>query len=411
MSKSAEVVTFGCRLNLYESEVIKKEINGLKNTFVFNTCAVTSEAERQARQAIRKKNRLYPGANIIVTGCSAQIDPLKWLKMPEVKKVLGNKEKLLFENYKKDSADLVVNDIMSVADTAGHFLQSFENKSRAFLEIQNGCNHRCTFCIIPFARGNSRSVSVEEIISEIKLLCRNGFSEVVLTGVDIGDYGSDASGNISLSVLVKNILDSVPSLARLRLSSIDPKKFDDQLIKLIANEKIILPYFHLSIQSGDNIILKRMKRRHTREDVIELCSKIRKARPDAVFGADFIAGFPTETDSMFNNTFHLIKQCELAFLHIFPYSVRSGTAAARMPQITSEIKKYRASELRKLDKKIKNNLYKKFIGKSVKVLVEKNNIGRTEHYIPIKLNGNVEEGKIVESRVISSTKETLIGEI
>ncbi|MDC0073893.1 tRNA (N(6)-L-threonylcarbamoyladenosine(37)-C(2))-methylthiotransferase MtaB [Alphaproteobacteria bacterium] len=411
MSKSAEVITFGCRLNLYESEVIKKEINGLKNTFVFNTCAVTSEAERQARQAIRKKNRLYPDANIVVTGCSAQIDPLKWLKMPEVKKVLGNKEKLLFKNYNKDSADLVVNDIMSVADTAGHFLQSFENKSRAFLEIQNGCNHRCTFCIIPFARGNSRSVSIEEIISEIKLLCRNGFSEVVLTGVDIGDYGSDTKGNISLSILVKSILDSVPNLHRLRLSSIDPKKFDDQLIKLIANQKRILPYFHLSVQSGDNIILKRMKRRHTREDVIELCSKIRKVRPDAVFGADFIAGFPTETDSMFNKTFQLIKECELAFLHIFPYSVRSGTAAARMPQIINEIKKYRASQLRKLDKQIKNNLYKKFIGTNVKVLVEKNNIGRTEHYIPIKLIGNVEEGKIIESRVVSSTKETLIGEI
>ncbi len=334
-----EVVTFGCRLNAYESEAIKARAREaqLQDAVVVNTCAVTAEAVRQSRQAIRKLRRERPGTRIIVTGCAAQTEPQTYAAMPEVDAVFGNAEKLTAQAYADFGAGgmekLRVNDIMSVRETAAQMVDCFEGRARAFLQVQNGCDHRCTFCIIPFGRGNSRSVGAGAVIEEARRLVENGYPEIVLTGVDLTSYGADLPGSPSLGQLVEKILKMVPGLKRLRLSSIDSIEADDHLMRAIGDEARLMPHFHLSAQSGDDMILKRMKRRHSRADTIAFCEAVRRLRPEAAFGADLIAGFPTETDAMFENTLALVGDAGLSNLHVFPFSPRAGTPAARIPAL------------------------------------------------------------------------------
>ncbi|MGN6670414.1 MAG: tRNA (N(6)-L-threonylcarbamoyladenosine(37)-C(2))-methylthiotransferase MtaB, partial [Candidatus Nucleicultricaceae bacterium] len=323
-----EIITFGCRLNTYESEVMRNHAKsqGLEHAIIINTCAVTGEAERQARQAIRKAKRENPDAYLIVTGCSVQINPAQYASMSEVDRVLGNAEKMKAESFAPTLPDKIhVTDIMSIRETAAHMISGFENRARAFIEIQNGCNHRCTFCTIPFGRGNNRSVPIGEIVNQIKLLVDEGCQEIVFTGVDITDYGKDLPATPSLGSMTRRILNLVPDLKRLRLSSIDPSEVDEELFDLMVGEPRLMPHFHISAQAGDNMILKRMKRRHLREDMIQFCEKIRQKRSDVVFGADLIAGFPTETDEMFQNSLALVQECNITYLHVFPYSIRAGT--------------------------------------------------------------------------------------
>ena len=347
MKRKPQIVTFGCRLNAYESEVIRSTLldTPSEDMVVINTCSVTHEAERQARQAIRRARRENPLAEIIVPGCAAQVDPASFASMPEVDRVLGNIEKLQPASYK--SADpILVNNIMSVRETAGHLLQGFEDRARAFVQVQQGCDHRCTFCIIPFGRGNSRSVPIGQIVTQVRRLVENGYVEIVLSGVDISSYGEDLPGHPSLGQMIRRLLAHLPELKRLRISSIDCIEIDDDLKRIIAEEERLMPHLHLSLQSGDNMILKRMKRRHSRQDAVHLCNELRSLRPDIVFGADLIAGFPTETDNMFQKSLALIEDCGLTWLHVFPYSERSGTPAAKMPPIDKTIRKARAASLR-----------------------------------------------------------------
>ena len=315
---SQDVVTFGCRLNSYESEVIKSNLrsSGLENVIVFNTCSVTKEAERQAKQSIRRAKRNNPNSRIIVTGCAAQISPEQFSKMEEVDKILGNEEKLDAKNY-NFGEKLLVNDIMSVKETASHFVSSIEGRARAFVQVQNGCNHRCTFCIIPFGRGNSRSVPIGEIVKQVRKLVESGYNEVVVTGVDITDYGKDLPGQPTLGQMLRRLLALVPELPRLRLSSVDVAEIDEDIYRLIESETRLMPHFHISLQAGDDMVLKRMKRRHKRQDVIDFVEKVRNLRPRAAFGADIIAGFPTESEDMFNNTLDLIHEAGLHYLHVF----------------------------------------------------------------------------------------------
>lgn len=409
------VLTFGCRLNVYESEIIKNIVQNLKEeVIVFNTCAVTSEAERQARQSIRKMRKEKPNAKIIVTGCSAQTNPSVYEKMLEVDLVLGNQEKLKAEFYHfDDSSKVKVNDIMSIKETSLHFLEGFDEKSRAFLEIQMGCNHRCTFCIIPFGRGNSRSVPLTEIVNVSKNLVQNGYREIVFTGVDLTSYGEDLPGTPTLTQIIRRFLALVPNLPRLRLSSLDPAEIDDDFLNLVATEPRLMPHFHISLQAGDDLILKRMKRRHLREHVIEFCNNIRKVKPDAVFGADIIAGFPTESDEAFENSLKIVQECDLTFLHVFPYSPRPGTPAARMPQVPKSMIKDRARRLRELGEVQLSNYLKTEIGKVRTVLIERNQMGRTEHYAPVDLS-NIphlpEVGNLITMKITSSTGNKLQGE-
>ncbi|HEY0301913.1 MAG TPA: tRNA (N(6)-L-threonylcarbamoyladenosine(37)-C(2))-methylthiotransferase MtaB, partial [Rhizomicrobium sp.] len=332
---TAEIVTFGCRLNAYESEAIRARAAeaGLRDAVIVNTCAVTAEAVRQSRQAIRRLRREKPDARIVVTGCAAQVQPQIYAAMAEVDLVLGNEEKLARRSYEEPGARVRVNDILSVRETAGQMVDSFEGHTRAFLQIQNGCDHRCTFCIIPYARGNSRSVGMGEVIAEARRLTEAGFPELVLTGVDLTSYGGDLPGAPTLGQLVRKILKLVPAVKRLRLSSIDSIEADPELMVAVAEEERLMPHFHLSVQSGDDMILKRMKRRHARADTIAFCDAVRRARPQASFGADFIAGFPTETETMFQQTLNLVGEAGLSVLHVFPFSARPGTPAARMPQL------------------------------------------------------------------------------
>jgi len=441
-----QIITFGCRLNAYESEAIKKAVgdSGQNNLIVFNSCAVTSEAERQLRQAVRKARKENPLAKIVVTGCAAQINPQKYAKMNEIDLVLGNQEKssarsyadidqkddAKFDNAKEEkihkaplqhqdklfldaknsaqifltpdeTAKIKVDDIMSVRDAAPQLVSYFENKTRAFLEIQNGCNHRCTFCIIPFGRGNSRSVAFGEIVAQVKKMVELGHKEIVLTGVDISDYGKDLIVPITLSQMIKRLLALVPELPRLRLSSIDVAEIDDGIIDLIANEKRFMPYLHLSVQSGDDMILKRMKRRHLRVQILEFCAKVRKLRPEITFGADIIAGFPTETDEMFENSVKLISEAGIIFTHIFPYSKRDGTPAAKMPQLNGEIIKKRAKILREAGKAELQKYLQTQIGKTLKVIVEKNNIAKSENFLDVKIPATIKTktGQIMEIKV------------
>jgi threonylcarbamoyladenosine tRNA methylthiotransferase MtaB len=407
-----QLITFGCRLNTFESEVMRRNAKtaGLDDAVIINTCAVTAEAGRQARQSIRKIRRERPRAKIIVTGCAAQLDPDSFADMPEVDRVLGNVEKLDATHFGIDDTQRVhVNDIMSVTETAGHLIDGFEGRARAFVQIQNGCDHRCTFCIIPFARGPSRSVPRGEIVDQIRRLVENGYGEVVLTGVDITAYGDDLPGTPTLTQLVSSILDQVPNLNRLRLSSIDLIDIDDGLISLLADRPRLMPHLHLSLQAGDDMILKRMKRRHSRADAIDLCDQVRAVRPDIVFGADLIAGFPTETDAMFENTLKLIDDCGLTFLHVFPYSARPGTAAARMPQLSGKVGKERAARLRDAGARALESYLNEQTGVSTDVLMETETRGRTPQFASVRVAGTQSPGDLMRVTIEGRDGDTLIG--
>jgi threonylcarbamoyladenosine tRNA methylthiotransferase MtaB len=407
-----EIVTFGCRLNSYESEAIKEKLNGSnEKIIIFNTCAVTEEAERQALQAIRKASKTKPDYKIIVTGCAAQINPEKFSSLKEVFRVIGNEEKFDKSSYSTNSSEkILVNDIMSIKETASHLVTNFEGKSRAFVQVQNGCNHRCTFCTIPFGRGNSRSVPMGEIVKQVKILVENGYNEIVLTGVDITDYGLDLPGKPSFGQMIKRLLNNVPSLPRIRLSSVDVAEIDDELKELIVSEPRLMPHFHISLQAGDNMILKRMKRRHSREDVIEFCDFVRKYHPNASFGADIIAGFPTETEEMFNNTKNLISEAGLHFLHVFPYSERAGTPAARMPQVEKQIRKNRAKILREEGQKQLEQLQKEQIDKTCFALIESENTVKTENFLAVRINNLIgNTGSIIKIRIDEYNNNILLG--
>jgi threonylcarbamoyladenosine tRNA methylthiotransferase MtaB len=390
---AVDIVTFGCRLNTYESEVMRREAEaaglGALNdgAVIFNTCAVTAEAVRQARQSIRKARRENPTARIIVTGCAAQTDPTSFAAMAEVDLVLGNEEKLKASSYRalpdfgvNDTEKARVNDIFSVRETAGHMVDAIEGRARAFVQVQNGCDHRCTFCIIPYGRGNSRSVPMGAVVEQVKRLAGNGYAEIVLTGVDLTSYGADLPGSPKLGRLVKTILRQVPDVRRLRLSSIDSIEADGDLMEAIATEKRLMPHLHLSLQSGDDMILKRMKRRHLREHAIGFCEEVRGIRPDIVFGADIIAGFPTETEAMFENSLKIVEECGLTHLHVFPFSPREGTPAARMPQVRREVVKERAARLRKAGEAAYHRHLESLMNTRQSILVEHDNIGRTEGF-------------------------------
>lgn len=411
-----EVITFGCRLNIYESEVIKQQLNiaQAEDIIVINSCAVTKEAERQVKQTIRKLSRQHINKKIIVTGCAAQLHPEDFASMPEVYRVIGNDQKFIGEHYKTDEETrpkIIVNDIMSLTETASHLVQSFEGKARAFIQIQNGCNHRCTFCIIPYARGNSRSVPIGVIANQVRFLIEAGYQEIVFTGVDLTDYGKDLPGAPTLAQMIRRILNLVPELSRLRLSSIDVAEIDLELFNLITSEERLMPHIHISAQAGDDMILKRMKRRHNREDVISFCHKVREKRPNVAFGADLIAGFPTETEEMFINTLNFISEAGLQYLHVFPYSEREGTPAARMPQVDLGLRKKRAAELRDAGAKELSKFLQGELNKVVKVVAEKEKIGRAENFSIVEFTEEVIPGNIINSRIIAYTNEKLIAEI
>lgn len=415
---NVDIVTFGCRLNSYESEVMKAHATkaGLDNAIIFNTCAVTNEAVRQARQAIRKARRDNTEARIIVTGCAAQIDPAQFGNMDEVDLVIGNEEKTDASAFTRlavegiGSERIRVNDIMSVKETAGHLVEGFEGRARAFVQVQNGCDHRCTFCIIPYGRGNSRSVPAGEVVTQVRALVENGYSEVVITGVDITSYGSDLPGNPSLGNLCARILKLVPELKRLRLSSIDSIEADPELMRLIADEERLMPHLHLSLQAGDNMVLKRMKRRHSREDAIAFCQEAKRLRPEIVFGADIIAGFPTETDEMFENSLRLVEECDLTWLHVFPYSARPGTPAARMPQVDGRLIKERAKKLRDAGASRSTAFLNSRIGQTENVLMETETRGRTEQFAEITMAAPARAGEIVKTKVVNTAGALLSGE-
>ena len=399
MNAKPEVVTFGCRLNAYESEVMRRhaEDAGLNDIIIVNTCAVTAEATRQARQSIRRMKRERPDTPIVVTGCAAQIDPTQFDQMEEVTTIMGNAEKLeakSFAGLNLTHAERVqVNDIFSVKETAGHLIDGFGERSRAFVQIQNGCNHRCTFCVIPYGRGNSRSTGIGEVVSQIKNLVQQGYNEVVLTGVDITSYGEDLPGTPTLGMLVQKILTLVPDLPRLRISSIDSIEVDEPLMDAIIGDARLMPHLHLSLQAGDNMILKRMKRRHLREQAIDFCTTVSKARPEMVYGADIIAGFPTETEAMFEQSLKLVEECDLTWLHVFPYSEREGTPAAKIPnKVPKQVRKERAARLRALGEQQVNKLMQARVGGTANVLVERageNGLltGHSEQFIPVAISG------------------------
>ncbi len=414
MNRDAEIITFGCRLNIYESEILKQGVKkgNIKNTSVFNSCAVTSETVRQVKQSIRKRKREFPDDKIIVTGCAAQIDPKTFSEMEEVDIVSGNLEKRDINNLIKKNklkAKINVSNILENKQNLNSLTDGYDNRSRAFVEIQNGCNHRCTFCIIPYGRGKSSSKSVKNIINEINLMLEKGHKEIVLTGVDIASWGHDLETKTNLGFLIDKILKGCPDLKRLKLSSMDVIGFDDQLLEIISSEKRILPHLHLSLQAGDNMILKRMKRRHLREDAINLCSKIREKRNDMAFGADLITGFPTETDEMFLNTIKIVDECNLDWLHVFPFSPRPGTPAAKMPQNKKETSKKRAKILRDKGEEIKKAHLKNLVGKEIEVFVEKNNSGHTNQFAPVKLEDEFLPGTSVITKIFKSDDNFVYG--
>ena len=410
MSGTPDIVTFGCRLNAFESEVIRDRAAGLDDTIIFNTCAVTKEAERQARQAIRKARRQRPGSKIIVTGCAAQVNANTFARMPEVDRVIGNTEKLTEAAYHSET-QILVGDIMTVQETAGHLVEGFEGRARAFVQVQQGCDHRCTFCIIPYGRGNSRSVPIGEITNQVRTLTENGYSEIVLTGVDITSYGADLPGRPSLGQMMRRLLAQVPELPRLRLSSIDCVEIDDDLMRLIETEPRLMPHFHLSLQAGDDMTLKRMKRRHGRDDAIAICNTIRARRPNVVFGADLIAGFPTETEAMFQRSLDLIDECGLTWLHVFPYSTRPGTPAALMPQVPGDIRRKRAARLRQAGEAAATQFLDSLVGATATVLIEQNSTGRTEHFAPVRSDVELHDGSLATLRIVGREGDALRGEL
>jgi threonylcarbamoyladenosine tRNA methylthiotransferase MtaB len=387
-----DVLTFGCRLNITESEVIRREAAraGVDNTVIMNTCAVTAEAVRQARQTIRRVKRERPDAQIVVTGCAAQTDAQAFAEMPEVARVLGNEEKLDARAW-QGGARIAVSDIMTATRPHMHAIDSIEQHTRAFLQIQNGCDHRCTFCIIPFGRGNSRSLPMDDVIAQARRLVENGYREIVLTGVDITSYGAPRLG-----VLVKGILRELPELDRLRLSSIDSVEADPDLLDALANEARLMPHLHLSLQAGDDLILKRMKRRHSRADAVAFCEQVRRLRPDVAFGADIIAGFPTETEAMFLRSLDLVDECGLASLHVFPFSPRPATPAARMPQLERAEIKERARRLREKGEAALTAHLAAQVGMRHRVLSERGGIGRTEQFTPVRLASSVQPGMMLD---------------
>ena len=417
---SRDVITLGCRLNTYESEIVSQHLGdaGLEDAVVINTCAVTGEAVRQARQTIRRVRRERPDATVIVTGCAAQIEPETFADMAEVDHVIGNAEKLEAETFRALGGGLgteslprvQVNDIMSVRETAGHLIDGLGGRARAYVQVQNGCDHRCTFCIIPFGRGPSRSVAMGEVVAQIKRLVDGGYREIVLTGVDMTSYGADLPGAPKLGRLISKILAHVPDLERLRLSSIDQVEVDEDLMRAIAEEPRLMPHLHLSMQAGHDLTLKRMKRRHLRQDAIDFCREARRLRPDIVFGADLIAGFPTETEEMFQATLNIVDDCGLTYLHVFPYSPRPGTPAARMPQVERALIKARALRLRnKGDAALRQHLARQ-VGGTVDVLLERGDIGRTPDFSEVRLNRSATAGDTVRARITGFEGRQLLAE-
>jgi threonylcarbamoyladenosine tRNA methylthiotransferase MtaB len=395
-----EIITFGCRLNTYESEVMRKHARdaGLEAAVIVNTCAVTNESVRQARQAIRKARRTHPRAKIVVTGCAAQLDPGSFAGMAEVDHVIGNQEKTKARTFQglglEHSERIKVNDIMAVKETAGHLIEGFGTNARAYVQIQNGCDHRCTFCIIPYGRGPSRSVPAGEVVAQIRKLVANGYAEIVLTGVDITAYGADLPGEITLGKLAGSVLKLVPELKRLRLSSIDSVEACPALLKLMAEEERLMPHLHLSLQAGDDLTLKRMKRRHSRADAVAFCEEVRALRPDMVFGADLIAGFPTESEAMFANSVSLIGDCGLTFLHVFPFSARPGTPAARMEQLPRAKIAERARVLREKGLEALRRHLVNAKGRQIEVLMEREGRGRAADFTPVRMAGGRASGLI-----------------
>ncbi len=400
--------TLGCRLNAYETEAMKEFSGeaGLQNAVIVNTCAVTAEAVRKARQEIRKLRRENPDARLIVTGCAAQTEPETFTSMTEVDAVIGNTEKMQADTWKGLAADFIgeteavqVDDIMSVTETAGHLIDGFGTRSRAYVQVQNGCDHRCTFCIIPYGRGNSRSVPAGVVVEQIKRLVGKGYNEVVLTGVDLTSWGADLPAEPKLGDLVMRILKLVPDLPRLRISSIDSIEVDENLMQAIATEPRLMPHLHLSLQAGDDMILKRMKRRHLRDDAIAFCEEAKRLRPDMTYGADIIAGFPTETDAMFENSLKLVEDCDLTWLHVFPFSARIGTPAAKMPAVNGKVIKARAAQLRAAgDAKISTHL-KAQRGKTHHILMENARMGRTEQFTEVRFETDQTEGQIITTPI------------
>ncbi|WP_027533295.1 tRNA (N(6)-L-threonylcarbamoyladenosine(37)-C(2))-methylthiotransferase MtaB [Bradyrhizobium sp. WSM3983] len=414
---TVDIVTFGCRLNAFEAEVIRREAEGagLSDTIVINSCAVTNEAVAQARQSIRKLKRERPGARIVVTGCAAQTQSGMFAEMAEVDRVVGNDDKMGSDAWRKtrDAFDLgasekiAVSDIMAVKEMAPHLIDGFASGlPRVFVQVQNGCDHRCTFCIIPYGRGNSRSVPMGAVVDQVRALVERGHAEIVLTGVDLTSYGADLPGAPKLGMLTRQILRHVPELRRLRISSIDSIEADSDLLDAIADDARLMPHLHLSLQSGDDMILKRMKRRHSRQDAIAFCDQVRRLRPDIVFGADIIAGFPTEADEMFSRSLDLVEECGLTFLHVFPYSPRPGTPAARMPQVAGPAIKERARRLRAAGEAALRQRVQAEIGATREVLIESEDQGRTEHYLPVAIAGE-RVGSVVRLSIAGNDGERL----
>ncbi|WLB93132.1 tRNA (N(6)-L-threonylcarbamoyladenosine(37)-C(2))-methylthiotransferase MtaB [Bradyrhizobium japonicum] len=412
-----EVVTFGCRLNAFEAEVIrsKAEDAGLSDTIVINSCAVTNEAVAQARQSIRKLKRERPGARIVVTGCAAQTQAAMFADMAEVDRVVGNDDKLHGDAWRETQAafdvgaseKIAVSDIMAIREMAPHLVDGYASGlPRVFVQVQNGCDHRCTFCIIPFGRGNSRSVPMGAVVEQVRTLVERGHAEIVLTGVDLTSYGTDLPGAPKLGMLTRQILRHVPELKRLRISSIDSIEADGDLLDAIADDARLMPHLHLSLQSGDDMILKRMKRRHSRNDAIAFCDQVRRLRPDIAFGADIIAGFPTETEEMFSHSLDLVEECGLTFLHVFPYSPRPGTPAARMPQVAGPVIKERARQLRAAGEAALRRRLQAEVGATREVLIESAGQGRTEHYLPVGVAGE-RVGNVVPLTIAGSDGERL----
>jgi threonylcarbamoyladenosine tRNA methylthiotransferase MtaB len=401
---TVDVLTFGCRLNAYESEVMRAHAAGLRNTVVVNTCAVTAEAERQARQAVRRAHRERPEAAIVVTGCAAQIAPEAWAAMPGVTRVLGNTEKLLAESWVA-GAGSAVSDIMLAKETAAHLVTEFAGRARAFVQIQQGCDHRCTFCVIPFGRGPNRSVPAGVIVEQVRALVRAGFHEVVLTGVDIASFGPDLPGKPTLGQLVRRLLALVPELPRLRLSSLDPAAIDADLWRALAEEPRLMPHLHLSLQAASDLILKRMKRRHSRAAAAAAVARARQVRPGIAVGADLIAGFPTETDDLFCETLDFVREHALPYLHVFPYSERPGTPASRMPAVPVSLRRERAARLRAAGAENAAAFHAGLVGRDVDVLAETEHAGHTEHFAPVRLAA--QPGTLMRARITGADAQGL----
>ncbi|WP_428531435.1 tRNA (N(6)-L-threonylcarbamoyladenosine(37)-C(2))-methylthiotransferase MtaB [Rhodopila sp.] len=406
---TADILTFGCRLNTYESEVMRGLSAEHTDTVVVNTCAVTAEAERQARQAIRKLARERPGARIVVTGCAVQIDPAAWAELPNVHRVLGNDDKLRPENWRPDAGS-AVSDIMAARETAAHLVTEFTTRARAFVQVQQGCDHRCTFCIIPFGRGPNRSVPIGAIAQQVRTLVARGYQEIVLTGVDVASYGADLPGVPSLGQMIRRLLLAVPELPRLRLSSIDPAAIDADLWRLIAEQPRLMPHLHLSLQAGSDLILKRMRRRHSRAEAMGVIHRARDLRPGIAIGADLIAGFPTETDALFEDTLRFVQEAALPYLHVFPYSERPGTPAARMPAVAKPVRRARAAALRAAGASEAGRFFAGQIGRQIWLLTESDQSGHSEHFAPVRLARPIEANRLVRATVTGSTADQLLAE-